>query len=111
MAERHPGDTGSYLQAVPATFGGLLLGVLLSASVMLVLSARRTVLLGSVLQALAVAAGSVLARQLAGRNVAGLLAVLTGAVAVMAAGCPLIVALIPWEHAPTLALALVPPCT
>lgn len=134
MAERHPGDTSTYLQAVPATFFGLLLGVLLSAYVMAIFSARRTVFLGSVLQASAVAAviaatspgafvvatglaglgfglveaaGSVLARQVAGANVARLLAALTGTVAVMAAGCPLIVALVPWPQAPTFALGLV----
>lgn len=134
MAERHPADTNTYLQAVPATFLGLLLGVLLSAYVMSILSARRTVFVGSVLQAAAVAAvitvlspgtfvvvaalaglgfglveaaGSVLARQVAGRKVAGLLAALTGTVAVLAAGCPLIVALVPWPQAPKLALGLV----
>lgn len=133
-SDRHPADASSYLQAVPALFTGLLLGVLLSAFLMRVRSVSATVGIGSFLQAVAVAAlilmppalgflaaaavaglgfglveaaGSALAREWAGESVTQLLAALTGTVAVTAAGCPLIVAFVPLPEAPVLALAFV----
>lgn len=133
-ASRFPADSGGYLQAVPAVFTGLLLGVLLSAVATKGSSTRAVVALGSLLQAgalvvlltmppvlgfllaagsaglgfgLVEAAGSALARESAAASVTRLLAVLTGTVALVAATCPLIVAFLPVPGAPSIALALV----
>jgi len=132
--DRSPADATTYLQAVPATFTGLLLGVLLSTVLIRATSTRAVLGLGSLIQAgalsallsvppaagfvltagwaglgfgLVEAAGSALARESAGASTTRLLAALTGTVALVAATCPLIVAYVPSAGAPSIALVLV----
>lgn len=117
----------AYLPAVPALFSGLLIGVLLSAAVARWISTRTLTAAGAALQSagfvglamslsavgfiaasalvgvgfgLVEAGGSVLAREIAGRQTARLLSALTGSVAVAAAGMPLLIALTPLGVAP-----------
>lgn len=116
-SERANIDIAEFLVAVPALFAGLLVGVLASSLIGL-LGVERTLVIGTLLQAvglaviatvpmpslfvgaafvagvgfgLAEASGSVLARLVAGEGTARLLSLLTGTVAVAAAGFPLLV--------------------
>lgn len=105
--------------AVPALFGGLLVGVLLSGPLLVRRPARATVILGSALQAVAIvagawssdavlfvaaaalaglgfglveAAGSVSAKAASTGSATGLLSALMGTVAICAAATPLVIA-------------------
>lgn len=107
-----------YLGAVPALFFGLMTGVLLSSLLLRMITAATILCAGSLLQAAALiaiavapdgaaftvsavaagmgfglceASGSILARVLAGKGTTGLLAALTGTVAVVAALGPLLI--------------------
>jgi quercetin dioxygenase-like cupin family protein/fucose permease len=107
-----------YLSAVPALFFGLLTGVLLSSLLLRTFTAAAILCAGSLLQAAALSAiavapdgaaftisavaagmgfglceasGSILARVLAGKGTTGLLAALTGTVALVAALGPLLI--------------------
>lgn len=111
---------GDLSAAVPALFGGLLIGVLLSGPLLMRFPPRVTLILGSVLQALAIAsapwagtavvflvaaaiaglgfglveaAGAVSAKSVSTGSATGILSALLGTVAVCAAVTPLLVAL------------------
>lgn len=111
---------GDLSAAVPALFGGLLIGVLLSALLLMRFPPRVTLILGSVLQALAIAsapwagtavafliaaaiaglgfglveaAGAVSAKSVSTGSATGILSALLGTVAACAAVTPLLVAL------------------
>lgn len=128
------GELTEYLRAVPALFLGLLLGVLLSSALGRVAAPRALALIGSGTQAagfvaltladsallftvcalvigvgfgLVEASASILARAVAGAGTARLLSGLTGTVAVVAAGVPLLVALTPLGRTPTVLFLLV----
>lgn len=134
MASRPAAAGSGYLLAVPTTFLGLLVGVVLSIRLIRRSSARTTVAIGALTQGAALgalvvlppapgfvvaaggaglgfglveAAGSALAREVAGAAVTRLLSGLTTAAALTAAASPVAVAFLPLAAAPSIALALV----
>lgn len=127
IAESTGSPLETYLPAVPALFFGLMVGVLGNAVAATWWTPRALTAAGGIAQftgflglafapaagvylaaagvvgvgfGLVEAGGSVLARENAGRHTAQLLSALTGAVAVVAAGLPLLVALTPVGSAP-----------
>ncbi len=134
LASEGFGGIEDYLRAVPSLFWGLLVGVLLSSAIGRVISPRRVTLTGSAVQAagfivltvssapwffvgaafvigvgfgLIEAGGSILARAAGGEGTARLLSALTGTVALVAAGVPLLIAMSPLEPAPRITLIAV----
>jgi fucose permease len=116
--------TPGYLAAVPALFLGLLAGVVFSAVLLRATTATFAVTIGSLLQFAALltigtapdgptfaiaagvagvgfglceASGSIVARALAGQQTTGLLSALTGTVALVAAGSPLLIVAAPFS--------------
>lgn len=133
-AHNSSSPVSEYLGAVPALFFGLMTGVLLSSLLLRAVTAAAILCAGSLLQAAALiaiavasdgvaftisavaagmgfglceASGSILARVLAGKGTTGLLAALTGTVALVAALGPLLIVteLIGGTAAPLLAAA------
>ncbi|WP_156366296.1 MFS transporter [Agreia sp. Leaf335] len=129
LAASGTGVLGDYLRAVPALFFGLLAGVLISSVLGKSLSPRRVTILGAGIQAvgfialsvssvstvfvavsiiigvgfgLVEAGGSILARVFSGTGTARLLSALTGTVAIVASGVPLLLAFTPAGSRPEL---------
>jgi fucose permease len=134
VARDRIGEVEEYVRAVPALFLGLLFGVLLASALGHVLTPRALALIGAGTQAagfggiaalaspldfvvlaivvgvgfgLVEASASVLARAAAGEGTARLLSGLTGTVAIVAAGIPLVVALTPLGRTPTVVFLVV----